>query len=364
MPLEPYQRGKTWWVRGCIEYNGLAITDYYRCSTGSSTKAGARDWIEAETQRQVRGHILGEESALTFADAVMMYPAKPKEAKYLLHILPHIGTDIVSRISPKQVRELGPTIYPKASTDTWKRQILSPVSAVINHAHDKGKCPPIRIKGYSTAERTAQDVLRGKQSRPERKPGSWPWIRQVQTAANCWVSAGLEMMFETGIRISQLVAIEPRHLELANRRVWIIGQKGHPAQWIKISHEMMITLANLRSRRPHDRKHGVRLPAKVFGYADRSGFTSALRTACKAAGVEYLSPHQAGRHGFYTELRVRQNLDPITAAKAGRWSNVALPDATYAHSADDQSAIRAQIRTSDVHPDSIKTVKPLKRKSD
>ncbi|MFT4960720.1 MAG: hypothetical protein ACI92Z_001804 [Paracoccaceae bacterium] len=32
------------------------------------------------------------------------------------------------------------------------------------------------------------------------------------------------------------------------------------------------------------------------------------------AEVKDLSPHQAGRHGFYTELRVRQGVDPVTTA--------------------------------------------------
>ena len=40
MPLTPYKRGDTWWVKGRIEDNGLPITDYLRESTGASTESG------------------------------------------------------------------------------------------------------------------------------------------------------------------------------------------------------------------------------------------------------------------------------------------------------------------------------------
>ncbi|QQA43927.1 site-specific integrase [Pelagovum pacificum] len=345
MPLEPYQRGKTWWVRGRIEYDGQPVTDYFRSSTGASSEAGARAWISEETERQVRRYLLGDEASLTFADAVLLYPAKPAEAKFLLKVLPELGHLPVKKITPQQVRDLGSKLYPSAATDTWKRQVITPVSAVINHAHDLGKCPPIRIRGYSSQQRIDQDKLRGKQSRLPKNAGSWPWIRSVQAHSNVYVSAGLEFMFETGCRIGQLVEIRPKDLDLMKRRVWLQAQKGHDAQWVAISTEMVVTLANLKPRRPHNRRDGYRLDARVFGYSNRSGFTSALKTACKAAKVEYLSPHQAGRHGFYTELRVRQGVDSLSAARAGRWSNAALPDRVYARVEMSDSEAREHIRS-------------------
>lgn len=361
MPLEPYKRGKVWWVKGRIEYNGLPISDYYRCSTGASDEAGARDWIAHEIQLQIRRHLVGEEASLTFADAVLLYRAKPAEAKFLMKLVPHLGDTLLADIAPETVRELCPVIYPYASTDTWRRQVLTPVSAVINNAHDKGKCSPIRIKGFSSQERINQDKFRGKLSREPRKPGSWEWIRAVQPHSNDYVAAGLEFMFETGCRIGQMVAIRPRDLDLSNLRVRLIAQKGHPEQWVSISVEMVALLANLKPRRPHDRKRGRRLQARVFGYGDRSGFTASLRKACREAQVAYLTPHEAGRHGFYTELRVRQGVDSLTAAKAGRWSNAALPDARYGHVEGSDGDMRAKIRTSSVQSHSENPVTPMKR---
>ncbi|WP_372573884.1 tyrosine-type recombinase/integrase [Ruegeria jejuensis] len=362
MPLEAYKRGKIWWVKGRIDYNGRPITSYYRCSTEASTEAGAEDWIKAEENRQIRRHLLGDEASLTFAEAVTLYDAKPAEAGYLIPITKLIGSEFVSAIKPGHVRDLARTIYPDCATDTWHRQVITPVSAVINNAHDKGKCAPIRIKSYTAQQRIDQDRKRGKQSREPRKAGSWDWIRAVQPGTNPYVAAGLEFMFETGLRISQLVAIEPRDCDLQNARVRIIASKGHPEQWISISMAMVVVLANLKPRRPHNRKLGYKLPMRVFGYADRSGFTAELRRACKRAGVEYLSPHQAGRHGFYTELRVRQGVDPVTAAKAGRWSNPALPDKIYAQVEGEDREMRDRIRTGSVQRVRPKPAKLMKQK--
>lgn len=89
-------------------------------------------------------------------------------------------------------------------------------------------------------------------------------------------------------------------------------------------------------------------------------YRKAWATICKKAGIQLLSAH-SGRHGFYTELRVRQGVDPITAAKAGRWKNHALPDARYAHVETDQAEIRARFRTNPVQAESDKSLNPMKK---
>ncbi len=360
MPLETYARGPVWWVRGRVEYNGRPVTGYYRCSTGASDAAGAQDWCHAETERQIRRHLLGDEASLTFADAVMLYPAKPAEARYLMHILPELGPEFVMRITPQQVRDLGPKLLPTASTDTWKRQIIVPVSAVINNAHDLGKCPPIRIKSYSTMQRIEQDRQRGKVSRPVKTPGSWEWLADFRAHASPYLAAMAEFMFETGARIGQAVALRPADLDLMQARVWMPSSKGHPAQWVSISREMVVTLANLPARRPVNRKTGDIAKPRVFGYQNHSGVYGAWRTACTKAKIEYLPPHSAGRHGFYTELRIRQGVDAVTAAAAGRWSDPDLPDRTYAHPTAPDSAIRAMIRTGQVQAELLDSRKNLK----
>lgn len=360
MPLEPYRRGRTWWAKGRIEIDGRPITDYIRVSTGASDEAGARDWITQETDRKKRRYILGDApQELTFDEAVVLYPAKPAEAQKLIRILPELAGRTVASISPRELRDLGPRLMPDCATDTWWREIVTPVRAVINNAHDLGLCPPIRVKSYSGKDRIAQDIARGRQSRVERKPGSRAWLDAFTAHADVYNAALAEFMFETAARISQAVALRPEDLDLMQSRVWLAASKGHPAQWVAISTAMTVRLANLPAKRPRARRGEKRLPARVFGYASPTSMHARWRAICRAASIEYLAPHAAGRHGFYTEMRVRQGIDPITAARAGRWADPTLPDRVYAHANDDdERVLRERSGTNPVH-DQIK--KPTKQ---
>ena len=363
MPLEPYLRGETWWAKGRIELDGEEISGYIRVSTGASTEAGAREWIAEETARQKRCHIVGDTpKELTFDEAVLLYPAKPSEAEKLLRILPELTGRAVTSITPKELRKLGPKLMPNCATDTWWREIVTPVRAVINNAHDDGLCPPIRVKGYSAKERADQDAARGKQSRLEKTPANRGWMNKFVAHADPHNAALAEFMFETAARIGQAVALKPKDLDLMNGRVWLAGSKGHSPQWVAISTAMIVRLANLPPKRPRAQRGERKLPARVFGYAHPTSMHTRWRSICKAAGIQYIAPHAAGRHGFYTEMRVRQGLDPVTAAQAGRWSDPVLPDRIYAHSETDEREIRERAGTNPVQYKYQKPGRKLKSK--
>ncbi|MFV0299471.1 MAG: tyrosine-type recombinase/integrase [Paracoccus sp. (in: a-proteobacteria)] len=362
MPLEYFPRGKIFWVRGRVELHGKPITGYYRQSTGSSDEDGARDWIAAETSRQRRRHLVGDEAALTFAEAVMMYQVTRKTAKQLLPITAEIGHMPLSTITGQLLKNLGPKMKPTASVDTWWREIVTPARAVINHAHDMNKAQYLRVKRFDKFERIAQDRSRGKQSRVERQPGNKEWIAAFCEEADPHNAALARFMFETAARIDQAVSLEPRHLDLMNRRVLLKAQKGHDEQWVSISHEMMIELANLPPKLPKNRKTGAVYSARVFGYQSPTGYRKRWLTICKAAGIAPLSAHAAGRHGFFTELTVRQGVDPITAAKAGRWSDVTLPLRNYGHAEATEADIRARFRTNPVQGENLDGINILKQK--
>lgn len=345
MPLETYLRGSTWWAKGRIEYAGRAITEYIRESTGASDEGGARRWCAEREEREIRRHVVGDEAALTFADAVQLYAPTPTMAKYLIPILAELGDLPIAKISPKMVRELGKTLYPDNCTDTWRRWVITPTRAVINNAHDLGRCPPISIKGYSNEERVAQDKLRKKPSRVERQPGSWEWLLKFRQHAGRYHAALAFFMFATGARVGQATAMHPeKHLDLQNRRVCIPGAKGHGDRWIEIPMELVVELANLKPKVPrgHDRKSANK---RVFGFASKDGPRKGWITACKNAGIAYLPPHSAGRHGFGQEQVVRQAVDEKAAGKFGGWSDTGLLKRTYTHAEDVVTKIHAGFRT-------------------
>lgn len=344
--LTPYQRQAAWWARGKVEYNGRPISEYYRCSTGASSEAGAWDWCREEEERVRRAHLVGETAAeISFAEAVLLYNATPKDAKYLLSIIDEIGQLKAKDISPRMLRELGPKLYPDGSCDHWTRAVITPARAVINNAHDLGKCPPIRVKGYSREERLAQDKRRGKKSRVERTPGSWEWLLQFRAHASQRHAALALFMFVTGARISQACAMNPLvHCQLDKNRVCVPGAKGHDDRWIEIPPELSTELKNLPvlyprgwKRKPENRR--------LFGFAERSSPRKGWQSACKKAKIELIWFHAAGRHGFGQEMNVRQGVDEKAAGAYGGWSDTNLMRRTYTHEEHGQAKILAAFRT-------------------
>lgn len=363
MPLKPYLRGETWWTKGRVEYNGRPISEYVRSSTGASTEQGARDWIECETDRQIRRHIVGDEDIpVSFADAVTLYDPTPEMAKALIPILSAIGNLPVRDVTPKMVRDLGPALYPDNATDTWRRWVISPTRAVINNAHDQlgGRCPPIKIAGYSREQRVAQDRARGKRSRIERVPGSWDWLLQFREHASPKLAALALTMFATGARVGQATAMHPgRHLDLQNARIAIPAAKGHDDRWLDIPMELVVELANLKTMWP---MNWERTPdnMRVFGYAGKNGPRKAWHHACDLAGIAHIMPHAAGRHGFGQEMNVRQPIDEKAAGAFGGWADTRLMRETYTHAEDHAAKVHASFRTGLVQAETATGLKLLR----
>ena len=352
MPLTLWKRGNIYWAQGRIVHNGRALTPYIRESTGASDEAGARAWIVAREDAELSRHYGGTQtgqaptSGLSFAGAVLDYPANPKTARYLAALIPHIGHLALTSLTPRSIRDLGPRLLPNASTDTWTRQIITPVRAVINHAMDDGEGTAFRVRGYTKRQRLEQDAKRGKISRVERSAGSWPWLLAFRAAANDPRLAALALfMFATGARVSQAVAMHPkRHLDLPNARVCVPAAKGMEDRWISVPMELIVDLANLPPMVPRGWAE-TQENLRVFGYADRSGPRKGWAATCARAGIAPLGRHEAGRHGFGQEMRVRQGVDKQSASSFGGWSDVALMDRTYTHAEDAAAKIAAAFRT-------------------
>lgn len=353
MPLELYRRGDIWWFRGKIDR--LPGSRYYRQSTGTSEEGAAREIVAEFEKRQLKGHYAGHRQALTFAEAILLYDATPQMARFIEIIIkrdPNFAERACAEITGQEVKALAPRIYPDASTDTWQRQVCTPISAVINNAHELGNCPPIRIKAFSARERIAQDARRGKQSRVKKTPGNWAWLEAFRVAARELGEDGLAtmalFMFLKGRRISTMIQLEPKHMDLQNHRVWLTASKGWDAGWVDIPVELVVELANLEPRRPrmHRARDGSRRrwPVRVFGFARRDAVYPRWRAICKHAAIEVILPHAAGRHGFGTETISRLGIDPASAAREGGWANPGQMFRTYAHPVEDTSEIQAKIR--------------------
>lgn len=356
MPLTAYQRGSNWWAKGRIEYNGLPLTGYLRESTGASTKAGAAQWIADRQQAEERRYLLGDAHAVevfTFNDAIMLYKVGGDMAKYLIPLAAKLGPLPVKAITPKLIRDLGAELYPKNSTDSWRRWVIAPARAVINNAHALGKCGYLRVTGYAKQERIDQDRSRGKRSRVKKTPGSWEWLLKFRQHASKRHGAIALFMFATGARIGQATAMTPKHLKLDEDKVIIPGAKGHDDREVTLPPELVAELLNLPPRIPRGWDKRLSRNLRVFGWASKDGPRKGWMRACKLAGITYLPPHSAGRHGFGQEMRIRQGVDKKAVESFGGWSPEGdMVDRTYTHEEGTDDKILEAFRTGRVQAES------------
>ena len=349
MSLEIHKRGKFWHVRGRLESSG----EYIRRSLGTSDETVARAKAAQIERDDRRRAILGTDAPdprneITFAECVLLYDAKPADAKFLLKVLPPLGKRKVSEITGGEVRQIARNIYPDASADTWLRQVITPVRAVINNAAEQGKCQPIRIKGFTKMEGWQQDQRTGRKSRKPENVGSFDYLLALKDHAKPRPWAAAMLMFVTAARVSQVVAIETKaHLRLDAGEVYIPAAKGHDGVWQKLPAFMIDILREMP-------KGGERL----FGYSSRWTLYTALKRAAARGEMEWIPPHALGRHGFGTEMMVRQKMDEASVKKAGRWSSSRVLQEHYSHG--DAGQILTALSTSFAQAEKRQGVKRLK----
>jgi integrase len=362
MPLTLYLRGKTWWLKGQIDE--LPKSEYYRRSTGKTSKQNAEIYSAHFRTDEIKRHYVGEPTKeMIFAEAVLLYEATEVDKGHLAKVMPYLEHLEISRISPQLIKSLGPKISPNNSCDTWHRQFVVPVRAVINNAHQEGLCSQITVRDHTALERARQDARRGKKSRQEKKPGNWIWILTFRKHAGPHLGAMCQFMYESAARIGQSVMIPPSDLDDENESVLVPAAKGVEARWVRVSSELFAELKNLPLKRPRrknksDPQHSYRL----FGFADRGSVYKQWKAVCKAAGIELKMPHAAGRHGFATEMLNRQKVDLHAVAEAGGWADPSMVAKVYGHAENSTNKIMVASRTGRVQAEKQLATKALIKK--
>lgn len=273
----------------------------------------------AEEARLTRAAVYGAEQETTFAQASILYQQEKGEGlRYLKPIIAHFGNRRVATIKPGEIRKLARELYPDAKASTRNRSVVKPTRAIINFAADQGLCNPLWVKGY-------------KEAKVERDASDLEWIDKFRGhATNLYVNALALFMWVTGARIGECVVLRPQDLDLDNKRAFAERTKNGNPRTYYLTDELVDVLRALQPRMVHTRK-GVPKELRVFGYSDRKGPLGPWKAACKAACIKYLSPHEAGRHGFATEMIVRQKQDAVTTAKLGGWEDPVVLLKRYAH---------------------------------
>lgn len=258
---------------------------------------------------------MSEFGTRTFREAAESYMQNVGESRYLPRVLEYLGDRPLNTIFPFDIRKMADELYPNALNSTKNRQGITPARSVINHAHERGWCHPIRVKAF-------------KQERVYRKkPASHIWmhafIRQCEKDGGLDHLAALVLfMSQTAARVSEAIDLRWAEVDLPSRTIVLLKTKTGANSMRHLTDELIDRLRAMRgSAMEHDR---------VFRYTNRHSVNERLRAVCERAGISYKSSHACGRHSFATNA-IEAGMDVRTAMMAGDWKSSSVFLETYVH---------------------------------
>jgi integrase len=256
-------------------------------STGMHNRAAA----EAVMQRRL-GELIDTAArgrpALTFAQAALTYLETGGEARFLGAIIRHFGPDtLLDHIDNAAIASATRAIYPHASPATINRQLITPISAVVNMAADEGQTPHRKFR------RLKGDVARTRWITPEE-------AERLLAAASPHLKPILLTLIGSGARVSECLTIQAPFYYPATGEIWLPDTKnGHP-RMIRLPRRSIdgLTAADLP-----DRGEIFRTPKGApYVVTGQSGgqIAGAFAKAAKAAGIgRDVTPHTL-RHTWAT----------------------------------------------------------------
>lgn len=213
MPLTLFRRK----ARGPYYARGTIAGHRIYESTGLSRRADAQAWAIRRETEILQRHALGEKATLTFAEAAQEYIIAGGETRFLVPILDHFGPDTrVAEIDNGTLIKAAAALYPDASPATINRQLIGPVSAVINQAAENGRADPRKFRRLKA---------RGARTR---------WLAPAEAeklldAAAPHLVPILAAMLGTGCRASEALGALVSNWHATTGEIWLPETKnGHP----------------------------------------------------------------------------------------------------------------------------------------
>lgn len=331
------KRSPHWYIRGTVR--GQAVFE-----TSGTDSREAADGIRIKLESKLLDRsVFGPGAAVTFLEAAVSYLENGGEGRFVAKLVDQLGPTLLSEIGQDEADRAAKALYPNAGPATRKRQAYVPLCAVLNHAAKRKWCAVPKI------EHPKVKIPQTRWSSPERLekllPHCAPKLRRF-----------VLMSVYTGARLSEVLALDwDRDVSLSERVILFRKTKNQKQRAVRIADPLLVELANV----PAKDRHG-----RMFDWADKRCVYVPLQNACKRAGVEYLPPHQQGRHTFGSWLRIYAKRDVRGIMEDGGWESVQSV-IRYLHTSPGESATAIDKLPSVQNPcsDVVTPSKTMKKKA-
>lgn len=279
-PPSPY-----WIARGTI--NGRRVER----STGTASKSEARERLTQIVQEELAASTRQQAVAWqdkTFAQAMVEYLDNGGEARFLGKVLNHFQETKLGAIDNGAMGRASNALFPDAGAATIRRQLYTPVKAIINLAKDDKLRAP-------TGGNARTHFLYPAQAEAA--------IKYATTQRNQAFAAMLTGLIGQGLRVSEIVAINAKHdVSVDHRHAIIRDPKNKEPRYVTLIPRVVAAWSTLptlgedgplfltRDGRPYKERKGR-------GGHIRNAFTACMEGAGIDAGI--FTPHHC-RHTWAT----------------------------------------------------------------
>lgn len=297
--------GSPFWVaRGTIDDRRVER------STGCRDKGDAKRALPAIIAACTRTEV-DPAQGLRFDQAAALYLSQKPGARFLAPLIRHFGTVPVAQINAAAMRAAGNMLYPNVKPATLRRQLYTPVKAIMNAAAAEDLCSAPRFKApKGGASRTVFIT-----------PIEANAIISALTAdPNPALAPLVTLLFGQGSRMGETLALRSSDLSLEGRYALLRDTKNGSERRVSLIPRVAAALSVL------PRKPGavfLRSDGKPFRDSSLCGgqIRSAFARAVRAAGLdpEIVTPHVC-RHSWATWFYA-QTLDPLRMKAEGGWKS-------------------------------------------
>lgn len=350
MPLRLIRRGRIWHIHGVVRASSAGEGVAIRESTHTEDRALAEARRAAREAELYAGLVVGRGVPVSFDAAALSYvEAEPRSSRthaIVERLRRHFGRIAVDRIGQEHADEAVRAIVgADAAPATKLRVVISPLSAILHHAHRRRWCEPPRLERPAVATVTPTWLSPAEAER-------------LVDACSPHLAVLVTFLLCTGARLSEALYLPWSDVDLAAGRVVFRAER------TKAGRERAVTLpprAVAALLRIPSREGAVfrRDDGEPYAHRDMGGgqIATGFNAACRRAGLGHwvarvtdagpgrrwvasVSPHDL-RHSW-ASWSYALHRDPIRLRHEGGWSTILMVE-RYAHRApaDLVPAIRA-----------------------
>ncbi|MEP0149960.1 tyrosine-type recombinase/integrase [Roseibium sp.] len=312
-PKSPY-----WIARGTFQGQRVEVST--KCTLLADAKA-ALPGIIAELSADQDG--AGE---LSFARALRVYQDINPDARFLGPLAVHFAGKMVSEITNAEMRKAAHALYPGRAPATIRRQLYTPMKAILNCAAEEDLCAAPRLKSPTGGNKRTEFFL------PKQADAV---ILEMGKNDNLCLSAMVTFLFGQGCRMGETITLDGTDVSLDDRFAILRNTKNGEERRVTLIPRVVAALSTLPT---------VGVPGPLFRRLDGFGFRHGTNgggqiqkqfaSAVRGAGLDpsRFTPHVC-RHSwatwFYAQTKDVRRLQDEGGWKSGEWqryTKIGTPD--------------------------------------